>query len=135
MGGVGDGVDVVLAGGEEQVVEPPEGALLAAPLARLGQLHGAGVALDGEGLEVELHAAGMGGHEGRERRAEGLAERAGEVGELDQRHGRARVAERRAEVGANTRIGFLARLAFGEGDYRVFYDDIAAATRWLAVGP
>lgn len=41
---------------------------------------------------------------------------------------------RRAIVVSNTRIGFLARLAFGDGDYRVFYDDLAAATKWLAAG-
>jgi hypothetical protein len=31
----------------------------------------------------------------------------------------------------NTRVAFLTRLAFGEGDYRVFYNDISAAIRWL----
>ena len=39
---------------------------------------------------------------------------------------------RRAIVVSNTKIGFLARLAFGGGDYRVFYDDVQAATNWLA---
>lgn len=38
---------------------------------------------------------------------------------------------RRAIVVPNTRIAFLARLAFGEGNYRVFYNDISAAIRWL----
>jgi hypothetical protein len=38
---------------------------------------------------------------------------------------------RRAIVVPNTRLAYLARLAFGEGDYRVFYDDIVAAVRWL----
>ncbi len=38
---------------------------------------------------------------------------------------------RRAIVVPNTRVAFLARLAFGEGDYRVFYNDISAAIRWL----
>jgi stage II sporulation SpoAA-like protein len=38
---------------------------------------------------------------------------------------------RRAIVVPNTRLAFLARLAFGDGDYRVFYDDLAAALRWL----
>jgi len=38
---------------------------------------------------------------------------------------------RRAIVVPNTRLAYLARLAFGEGDYRVFYSDIAAAIKWL----
>jgi hypothetical protein len=38
---------------------------------------------------------------------------------------------RRAIVVPNTRIAYLARLAFGEGDYRVFYNDIGAALAWL----
>ncbi len=38
---------------------------------------------------------------------------------------------RRAIVVPNTRLAYLARLAFGEGDYRVFYSDIAAAVNWL----
>jgi hypothetical protein len=38
---------------------------------------------------------------------------------------------RRAIVVPNTRLAYLARLAFGEGDYRVFYNDIAAAIKWL----
>lgn len=38
---------------------------------------------------------------------------------------------RKAIVVPNTRIAFLARLAFGEGDYRVFYSDIAGAIKWL----
>lgn len=37
----------------------------------------------------------------------------------------------RAIVVPNTRLAYLARLAFGEGDYRVFYNDISAALRWL----
>lgn len=45
---------------------------------------------------------------------------------------RGAVRLRRAIVVSNTRIGFLARLAFGGGDYRVFYDDVDAATNWLA---
>jgi hypothetical protein len=32
----------------------------------------------------------------------------------------------------NSRLAYLARLAFGEGDYRVFYNDIVAAVRWLS---
>jgi hypothetical protein len=38
---------------------------------------------------------------------------------------------RRAIVVPSSRLAFLARLAFGDGDYRVFYDDLAAAVRWL----
>jgi len=41
------------------------------------------------------------------------------------------VALRRAIVVPNTRLAYLARLAFGEGDYRVFYSDMTAAIRWL----
>ncbi len=39
---------------------------------------------------------------------------------------------RRAIVVPNSRLAYLARLAFGEGDYRVFYNDIVAAIRWLS---
>jgi hypothetical protein len=38
---------------------------------------------------------------------------------------------RRAIVVPNTRVAYLSRLAFGEGDYRVFYNDMSAAIRWL----
>ena len=38
---------------------------------------------------------------------------------------------RRAIVVPNTKLAYLARLAFGEGDYRVFYNDMTAAIRWL----
>jgi hypothetical protein len=38
---------------------------------------------------------------------------------------------RRAIIVQNTRVAFQARLAFGAGDYRVFYNDIGAAIRWL----
>jgi hypothetical protein len=38
---------------------------------------------------------------------------------------------RRAIVVPNTRVAYLARIAFGEGDYRVFYNDFIAAIRWL----
>lgn len=38
---------------------------------------------------------------------------------------------RRALVVPNTRLAYLARLAFGEGDHRVFYSDLAAAFSWL----
>lgn len=42
---------------------------------------------------------------------------------------------RRAIVVPNTRLAYLARLAFGEGDYRVFYSDITAAIMWLEQEP
>jgi hypothetical protein len=38
---------------------------------------------------------------------------------------------RRAIVVPSSRIAYLARLAFGEGDYRVFYNDMTAAIKWL----
>jgi hypothetical protein len=38
---------------------------------------------------------------------------------------------RRAIVVPNTKLAYLARLAFGEGDYRVFYNDMAEAVKWL----
>jgi hypothetical protein len=38
---------------------------------------------------------------------------------------------RRAIVVPNSRLAYLARLAFGEGDYRVFYNDMVEAIRWL----
>jgi hypothetical protein len=39
---------------------------------------------------------------------------------------------RRAIVVPNSRLAYLARLAFGEGDYRVFYNDMDSAVRWLS---
>jgi hypothetical protein len=45
---------------------------------------------------------------------------------------------RTAVLVPNTRIGFLARIAFGqfgEGQYRVFYNDMAQAIRWLEEHP
>jgi hypothetical protein len=39
---------------------------------------------------------------------------------------------RRAIVVPNSRLAYLARLAFGEGDYRVFYNDMVAAIKWLS---
>lgn len=39
---------------------------------------------------------------------------------------------RRAIVVPNSRLAYLARLAFGEGEYRVFYNDFISAMRWLA---
>jgi hypothetical protein len=38
---------------------------------------------------------------------------------------------RRAIVVPNSRLAYLSRLAFGEGDYRVFYNDMVDAIRWL----
>ena len=38
---------------------------------------------------------------------------------------------RRAIVVPNAKLAYLARLAFGEGDYRVFYSDMVAAVKWL----
>jgi hypothetical protein len=38
---------------------------------------------------------------------------------------------RRAIVVSSPKLAYLARLAFGDGDYRVFYDDMDAALRWL----
>lgn len=39
---------------------------------------------------------------------------------------------RRAIVVPNSKLAYLARLAFGEGDYRVFYSDMIGAIRWLS---
>ena len=38
---------------------------------------------------------------------------------------------RRSIVVPNTKLAYLARLAFGEGEYRVFYNDFASAILWL----
>ena len=50
--------------------------------------------------------------------------------ELDEQLGPVRL--RRAIVVPNSRLAYLARLAFGEGEYRVFYNDIIAAIKWLS---
>lgn len=50
--------------------------------------------------------------------------------ELDK--GLGEVKLRRAIVVPNSRLAFLARLAFGEGDYRVFYNDIVSSIKWLS---
>jgi hypothetical protein len=42
---------------------------------------------------------------------------------------------RRAIIVPTAKLAYLARLAFGEGDYRVFYNDIAGAIRWLIESP
>ena len=39
-----------------------------------------------------------------------------------------------AIVVPNTAIAYLARLAFGEANHRVFYNDIAGAVLWLSEG-
>lgn len=49
---------------------------------------------------------------------------------LDEQLGHIRL--RRAIVVPNSRLAYLARLAFGEGDYRVFYSDMIAAVKWLS---
>lgn len=41
------------------------------------------------------------------------------------------ISLRRAIVVPTSRLAYLARLAFGEGEYRVFYSDIVAALEWL----
>jgi hypothetical protein len=38
---------------------------------------------------------------------------------------------KRAILVPDSKLAFLARLAFGDGHYRVFYDDRTAAVRWL----
>lgn len=53
--------------------------------------------------------------------------------QLDQELGVTKL--RRAIVVPNSRLAYLARLAFGEGEYRVFYNDIVAAVTWLADRP
>jgi hypothetical protein len=52
---------------------------------------------------------------------------------LDERLGGLQL--RRAIVVPTAKLAYLARLAFGEGDYRVFYNDMAAAVRWLTATP
>ena len=42
---------------------------------------------------------------------------------------------RRAIVVPDSRLAYFARLAFGEGNYRIFYNDRVAATRWLEQDP
>lgn len=50
--------------------------------------------------------------------------------ELDQQLEGVRL--RRAIVVPSSKLAYLARLAFGEGDYRVFYNDIVQAVQWLS---
>lgn len=42
---------------------------------------------------------------------------------------------KRAIVVPNSQLAYLARLAFGEGDYRVFYNDFIGAIKWLSSDP
>jgi hypothetical protein len=49
--------------------------------------------------------------------------------ELDEKLGPVKL--KRAIVVPKVRLAYLARLAFGEGDYRVFYNDMVAAIKWL----
>ena len=53
--------------------------------------------------------------------------------ELDEKLGELQL--RRAIVVPTAKLAYLARLAFGDGDYRVFYNDIAAAVKWLTDTP
>lgn len=39
---------------------------------------------------------------------------------------------KRAVLVPNTRLAYLARIAFGETDSRVFYNDMTSAIRWLS---
>jgi hypothetical protein len=47
----------------------------------------------------------------------------------------AQAAGRMAIVVPNSRLAYLARMAFGDGDYRVFYNDMPAAVLWLDTPP
>lgn len=38
---------------------------------------------------------------------------------------------KRAVVVSNSKLAYLARLAFGEPDLRVFYNDLSGAIKWL----
>src|SRR3546814_194755 len=42
---------------------------------------------------------------------------------------------RQACIVPNTKIAYLARLAFGAGDYKVFYNDMVGAVDWLSSKP
>ena len=53
--------------------------------------------------------------------------------ELDEKLGELQL--RRAIVVPTAKLAYLARLAFGDGEYRVFYNDIAAAVKWLTDTP
>jgi len=50
--------------------------------------------------------------------------------ELDEQLGPVHL--RRALVVPISKLAFLARIAFGEGDYRVFHNDMVAAVKWLS---
>jgi len=49
--------------------------------------------------------------------------------QLDKKLGKIKL--RRAIVVPDTKLAYLARLAFGDADYRVFYNDMEAAINWL----
>jgi len=53
--------------------------------------------------------------------------------ELDEKLGDLQL--RRAIVVSTAKLACLSRLAVGDGDYRVFYNDIAAAVKWLTETP
>ena len=53
--------------------------------------------------------------------------------ELDKKVGAVRL--RRAIVVPNSKLAYLARIAFGEGEFQVFYNDMERAFRWLAGTP
>ena len=42
------------------------------------------------------------------------------------------ISLKRAIVVPNSRLAYLSRIAFGEGDYRVFYNDMIGAIKWLS---
>ncbi|MFZ2490539.1 MAG: hypothetical protein WA208_03550 [Thermoanaerobaculia bacterium] len=47
----------------------------------------------------------------------------------------AQLAGKMGIVVTNSRIAYLARLAFGDGNYRVFYNDMSSALAWLSPRP
>lgn len=42
------------------------------------------------------------------------------------------ISLKRAIVVPNSRLAYLSRIAFGEGNYRVFYNDMIGALKWLS---
>ena len=53
--------------------------------------------------------------------------------DLDEQLGDLRL--QRAIVVPNSKLAYLARLAFGEGNYRVFYNDMLQPLLWLSEAP